>query len=171
MVGVLALAADIHHVQRSGDIVVARNDLVVDDIKVALADPCVGHGVVEQLHIAPVAALVAHEDDGGDVLVIFELELELEHLGGIDADNRACTSGEDTGDIVGVTLIAVGEVGLAGSDELSDVHGLGSLDYLQSAGGVGEADDVALDAVAFGDDLKTILIDRDLALGNDAQTL
>ena len=54
-------------------------------------------------------------------------------------------------------------------DEFGDVHGLGRLDDLESAGRIDEGGNVALCAVAFSVNLKLIAVHRDLALGHDAQ--
>ena len=168
-VGILSFTADIEQIQSAGHIVVSRIKSAVGYVKVTLADPLVGLRIVIEHHEFPVVVPVADQDYVRNVLVILKFEFELQHLFGIDHDDRTCSLREDACDIVGVRLAAVGEVGLKRTDKFGDVNRFGRLDQLEGAGGVEEGDNVASDSVALGGNLKLVSVYRGFVLGENVQ--
>ena len=142
---------------------------MVRDVEISFADPHAGFCIVVERHELPFVALVAHENNVADILVVLELESEAEHFLGVNADNGAGALVEYVRDIVVVHLTAVRLACFVGRVELCDINGLVCLDDLDRAGNVCEFNYIALCTSAFCVNLKFIFVDCGLAVGYDIE--
>ena len=117
---------------------------MVGDIEISFAYPHTGLCVVVERHELPFVALVAHENNVADILVVLELESEAEHFLGINADNGAGTLVENVRDIVVIDLTAVRLACFVGRVELCNINGLIRLDDPDCAWNVGKFNYLAL---------------------------